>query len=328
MNVIIRLLADAIHFGAPLLFGTTGEIVTEKSGGMNLGVEGTMAVGAIGGYLMACYTDSLLLGIIFAFIFGGLCGLLFAFLTTTLKANQNVTGLAMTIFGVGIYQLIGEKLMTAKTFPGMPGHLAGMVSGKPFGGLSEIPYIGTLLFSHNILVYLAVLTAVAVFIYMRKTKAGLRMRAVGENPEAADSVGVNVSRVKYINGILGSGITGIGGLYMATVINSGVWSDAGSWIAGYGWISVALVIFASWSPLRALYGSLVFGFLIAVQSKIDLLVRTFPAVLTWMSYIPQEVYKLLPFLITALILILNSIKKKKEGIQPAGCGINYFREER
>lgn len=326
ITYLVRVLFMAVRTGSPLLLGTTGEIVTEKSGSLNLGLEGMMAVGAIGGYLAMCASNSLAVGVICAFLCAGLCALIFAFLTVTLQANQNVTGLALTIFGVGVCQFIGQSMKTARTFPSVSESLKNVLLDKGIPGLRDIPYVGQLLFSYNPLVYLAVIIAVITWIYIKYTKSGLKMRAIGENPGAADGVGVNITGKKYLNIILGGGISGIGGLYMAAVINNGSWNDA--WINGYGWISIALVIFASWSPAKAVFGSFLFGFFLALRSNVSVLVMAFPGALKWMTVLPPEFYQMLPFLITALVLFFTSMRKKKEGMQPTACGINYYREER
>ncbi|MDR0855969.1 MAG: ABC transporter permease [Clostridiales bacterium] len=327
-DAIFQLIAAACLYGAPLLFATTGEIITEKSGSLNLGVEGTMAVGAVFGYLAACGTNSLLIGLLVAFITGAACGALFSFLTGTLKANQNVTGLSMTIFGVGLYSFVGETMRINGTFPMMSDGLKSQVANGVLGGLADIPYVGTILFSHNILVYLSVVVAVLVYLFFKKTKWGLRTRAVGENPAAADSVGINVSRTRFLSSTVGSGIMGLGGLYMGMVVCKGLWYESATWIAGYGWIAIALVIFASWSSLHALWGSAVFGLLLALPSKSSLLAVTFPNALGWMTKLPPDLYYMIPFVITALVLILGSIRRRKEGVAPLGIGVNYFREER
>ncbi len=328
MNTIINFLYASIRAGTPLLLGTTGEIITEKSGSLNLGVEGMMAVGAIGGYLMACYTNSLLLGLLFAFISGALCALLFAFLTITLHANQNVTGLALTMFGVGIYEFIGRALTSTGRFPALNDreHLKNIVADNGIPLLRDIPYIGKLLFSYNLFVYLAVVIALLVWFYMSRTKAGLKMRAIGENPAAADASGVNVDLVKYINITVGGGICGLGGLYLALVTNGGAWNE--SWINGMGWISVALVIFANWSPLLAIAGGFFFGMLNTLQAWKGNLATDFPKLLGWLTAIPNEFYQMLPFAITAVVLVVAGARKSSRSAEPSAIGVNYFREER
>ncbi len=328
MNTIITFLYYSIRMGTPLLFGTTGEVITEKSGSLNLGVEGMMAMGSIGGFIIACYTDSIILGILGAFLFAGVGALIFAFLTITMQANQNVAGLALTIFGNGVYLFIGRTLKNADAFPSLKNseHLSKIVADNGIPILRDIPYLGKLLFSYNFFVYFGVILAIILWIYVSKTKSGLRMRATGENPGAADASGVNVKKVKYFNVILGGGITGIGGLYMAMITNGGAWNE--SWISGMGWISVALVIFANWNPLKAIFGAFFFGMFNALMAWKGNLSDTFPTLFGWLGKIPDEFYQMLPFLITALVLFFSSINKKKKNREPASIGLNYYREER
>lgn len=326
MTTIINFLFAAIRMGTPLMLGTTGEIITEKSGSLNLGVEGMMAMGAIVGYLATAATNNLFLGILCAFLFAALGGLLFAFLTVTLQANQNVTGLALTIFGVGLYKFIGQSFRLAGKYPTISTtELSEMLKEQPLAGLGDIPYIGKLLFSHNIFVYIAVLICVLLWIYIKYTKTGLKVCSLGENPAAADASGVNVNLMKYIHIAMGGGVCGIGGLYLGLVINAGAWNDF--WINGFGWISIALVIFASWSPLKAVFGSIIFGIFLTLQSRAGDLAYEFPKLLGWLQNIPAEFYQMLPFVVTALVLIISSMRKKK-GAEPSYCGINYYREDR
>lgn len=326
--IVVTFLFYAIRSGIPLLLGTTGEILHERSGNLNLGIEGIMAVGAVVGYVGACVADNLFIGIIVAFIASGICGLIYAFLTVTMHANQNVTGLALTIFGLGAYEFIGQYLRSEGKFPMLSAstHLANSVTDNGIPILRDIPYLGKLLFSYNIFVYLGIIIAIVCWIYISFTRAGLKMRAVGENPGAADGVGINVNLVKYTNIIIGSGICGIGGLYLALVTNGGEWNT--NWINGFGWIAIALVIFASWSPAKAIGGSFLFGLFYALQAWKGNLAMAFPSLLGWMNTIPNEFYQMLPFFITALVLIISSIRKKKSGQQPSAIGQNYFREDR
>lgn len=211
-----------------------------------------------------------------AFLFGLLGALIFAFVTVTMQANQNVTGLALTTFGVGVYHFWGRSL--TKDFPSLDNAPAfkAMVSDNGIPFLCDIPVIGKLLFSYNSFVYLAVIIAVICWIYIRKSRPGLKLRAVGENPGAADACGVKVNVYKYVNILVGGGICGIGGLYLASVTNSGAWND--NWINGMGWISVALVIFSNWSPSRAIFGAFFFGMLKTLQPWKGNLSTAFPEV--------------------------------------------------
>lgn len=327
INVLTLFLFNIVLINVPLLYGTVGEIVTEKSGSLNLGVEGTMAVGAIFGYLAGCAANSILAGLLVSFIAAGLCGLLFALLTVSLQANQNVTGLTITTFGLGLYFFIGKGL--GERWPAMTG-FDSLVRG--FGaveipGLSKIPVLGKALFSQNALVYLGILITVGIWWYLNYTKTGLRLRSVGENPGAADSVGVNILLYKYAHLILGSGIMGLGGFYMALNMG-GSFEGSNCWINGYGWIAIALVIFANWSPVLAILGTLVFGFFNTIQVYSGALAGAFPGTLGWLSGVPSHLLKALPFIITAIVLVASSIRDRKGSGQPASLGLNYFREER
>ena len=327
LGVITSFLHNIVVYNIPLLYGTVGEIVVEKSGSLNLGVEGIMAVGAIFGYIVGCYANSLGVGIATAFAAGALCGLLFAFLTVSLQANQNITGLTLTTFGLGVYFFVGNSVK-ANGWPVMGEHAAIKEGFADIAipGLSQIPVVGNGLFTHNILVYLGVVIAVAMWLYLNRTNAGLKLRAVGENPAAADSVGINVKLNKYLHICLGCGIMGLGGYYMA--LNMGGSFSSNCWINGYGWIAVALVIFANWSPVIAILGTFVFGFFNTLQVSGSTLAGAFPETLSWLADIPSQLYQALPFIITAVVLVVTSIRNKQGNGQPAGLGLNYFREER
>ena len=328
METIVNFIYYAIRMGTPLILGTTGEAITEKSGHLNLGVEGMMAMGSIGGYVFACKSGSLMVGMLAAFLSAALGALIYAFLTITMQANQNVTGLALTIFGNGVYLFVGRFLTTLGIFPQLndvPSLKNAIAdSGIPF--LRDIPYLGKLLFSYNVFVYVAIGIAIVCYIYLAKTKKGLRLRAVGENPGAADAVGINVNATKYANIILGGGICGLGGLYLALVTNGGSWNE--NWVGGMGWIAVALVIFANWSPLIAIFGGCFFGMFNALQAWKGNLADAFPTLFGWLVRIPNEFYQLLPFLITAIVLIVSSASKRKNNAEPASLGLSYFRENR
>lgn len=328
IGVITSFIHNIVVFNIPLLYGTVGEILVEKSGSLNLGVEGIMAVGAIFGYICGCYANSLGIGILTAFIMGALCGLLFAALTVSLQANQNITGLTLTTFGLGIYFFVGNGLK-ARGWPVMADY-ANIKEGFAdisIPLLSKIPIIGRGFFSHNILVYLGIVIAVAMWWYLKHTSAGLRLRAIGENPGSADSVGINVKLMKYLHICLGCGIMGIGGYYMG--LNMSGSFNSSCWINGYGWIAVALVIFANWSPALAIVGTFVFGFFNTLRVSGSSLAMAFPGALGWLANIPAQLYQALPFIITAIVLVVSSIRNKRgsSGL-PAALGLNYFREER
>ena len=326
--VIGTFLYMIVVYNIPLLYGTVGEIIIEKSGSLNLGVEGTMAVGAIFGYIFGCFANSLGVGILVSFLAGALCGLLFALLTVTLQANQNITGLTLTTFGLGVYFFVGNSVK-AQGWPVL-GEATAVKAGfadinVPL--LSDIPVIGRALFGQNLFVYLGIAIAVVAWWYLKHTTLGLRLRAVGENPASADSVGINVKLMKYVHICLGSGIMGLGGYYMA--LNMGGSFNSACWINGYGWIAVALVIFANWSPALAILGTFIFGFFNTLYVSASALSEAFPEFLGWLSVVPTQAYKALPFLITAIVLVVTSIRNKRgsSGL-PAALGLNYFREDR
>lgn len=328
LEVFTLFLFNIVVYNIPLLYGTVGEIIIEKSGSLNLGVEGIMAVGAIFGYLIGCSANSLTVGVLASFVCAGLFGVIFAVLTVTMQANQNVTGLTMTTFGVGLFFFIGKGL--SGSWPMMTEYSNindGFKNALEIPLLSKIPIVGKAFFSHNILVYLGIIIAVAVWFYLNKTKTGLRLRAIGENPGAADSLGINITLYKYVHIIVGSGIMGIGGYYMGLNLG-GSFEGSNCWINGYGWIAVALVIFANWSTAKAILGTLVFGFFNTLQIYSGSLAYAFPKALGFLANVPPQLYQALPFIITALVLIFASVNKKKKMAQPAALGLNYFREER
>lgn len=306
----------AVPAGMPLLLGTLGEILTEKAGNLNLGVEGMMYMGAIFGFLAGFYTDSAVLALAAAFLGGALGALIYAFLTVTLKANQNVTGLTLTIFGTGLASLIGENLLSGGTAVALSESLKSAFSSIRIPLLADIPFLGKMLFDNNIFVYLGVVLAVAMGLYLNHTRRGLNLRAVGENPAAADAAGIHVTLYKYLHIVLGGGICGLGGGYVCFITCKGLWVQ--NCVGGLGWIAVALVIFASWSPYRAIIGSLIFGALSILQFYKPPFLRNVLA----------PIFSMLPFVVTAVVLVVTSVRMSRERVQPKGCGVNYDREER
>ncbi len=333
MDNLVNLLYAAVLAGTPLLFGTLGEILTEKSGNLNLGVEGMMFMGAIAGLAGVYFAEMwlgeltgiicLLIALLAAFVCGAFGALIYGFLTITLRANQNVTGLTLTIFGIGFANFFGEIIASASPTKFMAistGAKATFANNPLFPGLVELAadnrwiyWINKLFFSYNLLVYIAIVVALLLAWFLNKTRAGLNLRAVGEDPAAADAAGIAVNRYKYLATVIGGGICGIGGMYISMVTAYGVWVH--NCVGGRGWIAVALVIFATWSPSRAIFGALVFGGLSILRMYIPL-------------GIPIEIYDLLPYLATIFVLILTSVRQSKEHNIPKHCGFNYFREER
>ncbi len=318
MNTFVNFLHAALLAGTPLMFGTLGEIVTEKAGNLNLGVEGMMSIGAIAGFYVGFTTQNIVLAVLGAFLAGLLSALIYAFLTVTLKANQNVTGLTLTIFGVGFANFFGDFLRESAGIDvlKLSDKITNTVQAIHIPVLSDIPYVGKLFFQYNPFVYFGILLCVLMGVYILHTRKGLNLCAVGENPGAADAAGINVTRVKYFNILLGGGVCGIGGAYISLVLCGGVWVT--NCVNGLGWIAVALVIFASWNPFKAILGSFIFGAFNILKFYIPKSIIS----------IPEAIFDMLPFLVTAIVLIVTSIRKSKENTQPAGCGVNYFREER
>ncbi len=319
MDKFIAFLAHTVYMGTPLLFGTVGEIQNEKAGHLNLGVEGIMAMGACAGFMTAYKTNSLALAIIAAFAVGMLISLIYAFLTVTLMANQNVTGLTLTIFGTGLSNFIGEQMINASPTGNLKlsDRVYSQLGNIRIPLLADIPVIGKALFEQNIFTYLSIVVAIVMFVYLKKTKTGLNLRTVGEDPAVADAVGINVAKYKYINILVGGGICAVGGAFCSMVIGGGVWM-ANS-VNGLGWISVALVIFAVWNPAKAIYGAYIFGAFMVLKYY-------FPKDIGFT--VPESLFDMLPYVVTALVLIITSVKQSRERSQPASCGLNYFREER
>lgn len=318
METFVNFLCASIISAAPLLFATVGEILTEKTGSLNLGVEGLMWMGSFIGFFVALHTDSLFIALLAAFIGCMIIDLIYAFLTVTLRANQNVTGLTLTIFGIGLAKVLGTIMTTAEGgAPKLSEEFVAKTGSLSIPAFKDIPLLNEIFSKMNILIFLAIAIAIICYVFLKKTKYGLNLRAVGENPGAADAAGINVTLYKYINIIVGSGICGLGGAYMAFISANGSWQEGGI-VNGTGWIAVALVIFASWSPLVAILGSFVFGAFQTLQYYVP----------SDVIKIPIDIYSMLPFLLTAIVLVFSSMRKKKNSNQPKHLGLNYYREER
>lgn len=317
-DMIINFLIAAVFAGTPILFGTLGEILNEKAGHLNLGVEGMMAMGACAGFIAGYVTNNFLLALFFAFFAGALGALIYAVITVTFMADQNVTGLALTTFGLGISNFFGDWALVNfdTTSLKLPETVTAQMRNMTIPFLSDIPVAGDLFFKYNPFVYIGVIIAIAMWFYLKHTKKGLNLRTIGENPAAADALGINVMLQKYVHIVIGGGICGIGGAYCSMITNGGVWGNDS--VNGIGWIAVALVIFAKWSPVKALLGSFVFG-------ACEILKYYVPKDII---SIPNAIYDMVPFIITALILVISSIRQSRENAQPAWCGRNYYREER
>lgn len=289
-------LSAAVQAGTPLLFASLGEILTEKSGNLNLGVEGLMLIGAVAGFAAGMATESAIIAMLCASIAGALAGLIYAFLTVTLRANQVVTGLSLTIFGTGVSGYAGKFLMGQV----LPESMKATFVNFKIPVLGQIPYIGEILFNQNVFVYFGYLLAVGLGVYLGHTRYGLNLRTVGENPYAADASGIQVSTYKYIHIMLGSAISALGGAYLSLVYVP-AWQD--NVTAGRGWIAVALVIFfAMWSPYKAILGAFLFGGLDIIGFRIQ----------SMDINVSQYLIDMTPYVVTILVLIMNSVFKKRD----------------
>jgi len=326
MNVISIFLQKAITQGIPLLYGANGEILTEKSGNLNLGVPGMMYMGGVAGLIGAFLYENaaanpipvvgMLIALICALLCSALGALIYSVLTITLRANQNVTGLALTTFGMGFGNFFGGSL---SKLAGGVGQLSTQVTASAFRAkipfLSELPVVGDLLFGYGWLTYFCLIVTVALSFFLFKTRVGLNLRAVGESAATADAAGINVNRYKYIATIVGGMLAGLGGLYFVMEYTGGTWVNNG--FGDRGWLAIALVIFARWRPLNAIWGSFLFGALYILYLYIPGLTRDM-----------QEIFKALPYLVTLVVLIITSLRKKREDQPPAALGLPYFRESR
>ena len=326
MNTIIILIQKAIGQGVCMTFGANGEILTEKSGNLNLGVPGMMYMGGIAGLAGAYLYENavanpvpivgMLISFLCAMLFAALGGLIYSLLTISLRANQNVTGLALTTFGVGVGNFFGGSL---SKMSGGVGQISVKVTASAYRAtipvLSELPVVGPIFFSYGFLTYFCVLIAIVMSWFLNRTRQGLNLRAVGESPATADAAGINVNLYKYLATCIGGAIAGLGGLYFVMEYTGGTWANNG--FGDRGWLAVALVIFARWKPLHAVWGALLFGALYILYLYIPGLERS-----------TQEIFKMLPYLVTVLVLVLISLRKKKEDQPPESLGLAYFREER
>lgn len=307
-NFLIAVLATAVTAGTPIFYAALGELFCERSGILNLGVEGIMLVGAVSGFMVGLATGNHWLGLGAAMVAGGLMGLIHAFLCIHLRANQVVSGLALTIFGTGLSGFLGKDLV------GIPLPSAFRPIDIPV--LSDLPVLGPILFQHDILVLFSYLLAPLCWFLVFRTRAGLNLRAVGDNPAAADSLGVNVYRIRYISVIMGGVLAGIGGAYISMAYVP-TWME--NMVAGRGWIAVALVIFATWNPINALWGSYLFGGIDALGYRLQAAgVNISPYFL-----------KSLPYLFTVLVLILVTQRNMVNRIGgPKALSVPYDREQR
>ncbi len=330
-DFLVSFIPRAVVQGVPLLYGSTGEIVTEKSGNLNLGIPGVMYVGGICGVIGSfLYERSLsdpsqmnaALGILIPLLscLAGslLMGLLYCFLTVTLRANQNVTGLAMTTFGVGVGNFFGGSLIKL-TGADVPSIALSATSNLyrtrlPFAG--DLGWFGQVFLSYGFLAYAAIIIAILASYMLNHTRIGLQLRAVGEDPATADAAGINITRYKFMATCAGCMIAGLGGLYYVMDYANGVWSNDA--FGDRGWLAIALVIFTIWRPNVSIGASILFGGLYILYLFIP----------TGKDLAVKELYKMLPYVVTIVVLVFSSLRNKRENQPPESLGLPYFREER
>ena len=313
--------------GIPLLYGATGETLTEKSGNLNLGIPGIMYVGGICGVIGAFFYEqagapsavlAVLIPLLSCLVGSLAMGLLYCFLTVTLRANQNVTGLAMTTFGVGFGNFFGGSLikLTGAEVPSIALSATSACFRKTLPIAETTGVFGKLFLSYGFLAYAAVIIALIASYVLKKTRVGLQLRAVGESPATADAAGINIARYKYKATCIGAMIAGLGGLYYVMDYACGVWSNDA--FGDRGWLAIALVIFTIWRPNVGILSSILFGGLYILYLFIP----------TGANLAVKELYKMLPYIVTIIVLVLTSMRNKRENQPPESLGVPYFREER
>ena len=328
---LMSFIPRAVMQSIPLLYGSTGETITEKAGHLNLGIPGIMYVGGISGVIGAfLYEQTLRAGapvngflvifipLISCLLGSLLMGLIYSLLTITFRSNQNVAGLALTTFGIGFGNFFGGSLikLTGSDVPSIALSTTSLYFSKKLPFADKLGWFGQIFLSYSFLAYVAIILAFVTAFVIRKTRIGLNLRAVGENPATADAAGINVNRYKYTATLLGSMIAGLGGLYYVMDYACGVWSNDA--FGDRGWLAIALVIFTVWRPDISVFASILFGGLYILYLFIP----------TGMNLSVKELYKMLPYVVTLVVLIISSMKKKRENQPPQGLGVPYFREER
>ena len=327
----ISFIPRAVVQGIPLLFGSTGETLSEKAGNLNLGIPGVMYTGGICGVIGAfLYEQSLpskaeivpalaiLIPLLSCLLGSLLMGLIYCFLTVNLRANQNVTGLAMTTFGVGIGNFFGGSLikLSGSAVPSIALSTTSSFFHASLPFADSLGWFGKIFLSYGFLAYTAVIVSLVAAYVLRHTRVGLHLRSVGESPATADAAGINVKKYKYVATCVGCMIAGLGGLYYVMDYASGVWSNNA--FGDRGWLAIALVIFTIWRPNVGVLSSILFGGLYILHMYIP----------SGMNLAVKELYKMLPYVVTIIVLILTSMRKKREDQPPQSLGLPYFREER
>ncbi|MCR5753688.1 MAG: ABC transporter permease [Acetatifactor sp.] len=329
---LVAFIPRAVVQGIPLLFGSTGETLTEKSGNLNLGIPGVMYVGAISGVIGSFFYEqsvakggtmngflAVMIPLLCSLLGSLLMGLLYCFLTVSLRANQNVTGLAMTTFGIGFGNFFGGSLikLSKSDVPSIALSATSNYFSKslPFAG--DFGWFGKIFLSYGFLAYVGIIIALIASFVLNHTRVGLHLRAVGEGPNTADAAGINVIRYKYVATCVGCMIAGLGGLYYVMDYACGVWSNDA--FGDRGWLAIALVIFTIWRPNVGVFSSILFGGLYILYLYI-------PSGMDHMEF--KELYKMIPYIVTLVVLVITSMRSKRESQPPASLGLSYFREER
>jgi ABC-type uncharacterized transport system permease subunit len=306
-DILTSTFAGAIRSGTPLLFATLGEILAERSGILNLGVEGMMLIGAFTGFAVSYTTSNLWLAVFAAMGAAAILASLHAFVSITLKVNQVVSGLALVFLGSGLSGFWGQKFVGIQSVS---------FSNVKIPLLADIPFVGNILFNRDPLVYVGYLLVPFIWWYLYKTKYGMNLRAVGEAPAAADARGINVSLTRYVYTIIGGSLAGLGGAYLSLAYTS-MWVE--NMTAGRGWIAVVLVIFAIWDPALAMLGAYLFGGISVLQFGLQVT----------QTPIPPNIMKMFPYLFTVLVMLFTSSEKMKKRFgAPTALGIPYSREEK
>lgn len=307
-----------VELGTPFLLATLGGIMCEKVGNLNLGIEGMMMLGAFFGFMTSYNTLNPLAGVAMAALGGTFGALIYSIITVTMKGNQTVTGFTITIFGTGLANFAGKKYQSFI----LDNKITGPLGAKEIPGLSRIPVFGKMLFSQSILVYVSLIAAIVLFVYYKKTRVGLATRMVGENPASADASGINIDLYKYVNILIGGALCGLAGGYLPMVYIP-YWQD--NITGGMGWIAVALIIFSTWNPIKAIFSCYLFG-------ALKVLVIRFQdvsfSIFGQKVLLSSQIMDMLPYLLTILVLVFSAATAKKRFVGPAGVGRSYYRENR
>ncbi len=317
MQLITTLLAVTLSAGTSLLYATIGEIYTERSGILNLGVEGMMMMGALSAFAVSFYTGSLFLSLIVAMLVGGSLALLHAFLSISMRANQVVSGLSITLFGTGLASYLGQRLGPESNGFNLAGMTASNFQKIQIPFLGDIPILAAF-FNQDVLTYMLFLIVPLSWYFMYRTKHGLSLRSVGENPRTASAMGISVAKVRYLYTVIGGMLVGLGGAHLTLAYTPG-WSE--NVTGGRGWIVIALVIFAGWNPSRAVFGAVLFGGINAIQFRLQ----------AAGTMIPASFLNMAPYVVTVVVLALMTIigkKKKGKYSSPSALGNAFSIEDK